>query len=64
MKVNKTGKVGSSIAIGSAIGVLLGFVIGKNSNTSQSIALGLAFGVAVGSVIDFFNRQKKGNTPE
>lgn len=43
MKANKTGKAGSGIAVGSAIGVLLGFVLGKSANTSQSITLGDVF---------------------
>ena len=53
----------SGIGIGtcSALGVLLGTIIGKNSeNLAQNIALWLAIGVAIGSIIDYLLIRKNG----
>lgn len=59
MNINKRHYTGAGIAVGSTIGVALGYTMGRNLPDSSSyIALGLALASALGSIIDFFDRPK------
>jgi lipoprotein signal peptidase len=59
MKSKNLPSSGNGIAIGCAIGVVLGAAVAHNStNTMQYIAMGLAIGGCIGAIIDFLNRPK------